>query len=1246
MKRILVILLFAAQSLFATNYYVKNSGSDDSTGTSDTKAWATVSKVNSVTFSPGDTIFFKRGDHWHEQLEADNSGSGSSHVVYAAYGTGAKPKFDVSQDVPGWTSSGNWSDQGENVWRINMGVTSYGERLKLNGREYPNAYSTSHIDSYQRFYANHSGSNYLYVYATSNPASFYSSMSLDECDRGTSPYGCEISASYVTLLNLEFYGGQISVLVSGGNYNLIDSCKIGEFANNGLYAGTGTSASYWTVRNSIFDAADSTKHDFEYNHGNSDMMYLLGGTIEYWDIGYNEFKDCHHASITLGFTRKGCDSYTTGSVSYNKIHDNYIHWTPPTDYGRGLSVVACGTGHASYNEFYRNRIVGQSIPGQLGGDHNKFYYNVWDSCATPNWSGTSGDEAGGYTTQVGTALMFDDNAEGVINEDLEFVNNIFMNGASTAMRFGASSPRRISFINNIFYNNARAVPQVWPSQYHGLENIELYFVGELPSDANVVFKNNVVYNPNNSSPIIWNQWVDGTHRTVAWLESNIDHGGVASGNVASNPALTSERKIPTGSPAKDVGLNYAIGGAWDSKDYFGNSVPYNTTRDIGVHEYTPTGPYLHTKFVSNDGDDDYSGRMPDSAWQTIGKVNSYSFSAGDTISFNRGDTWEEELEIPSSGSSGNHIIVNAYGTGAKPIITAIDDLAGWNSSGNWTNIGSNRYTFSIGNSPGRMWFDGTEYGFAANATSVNSTNRFFWNGASTLTVYAISNPASAYSSVTCANPADARNALYLSGKHHLTFRNLDFRGGRICVSLTNADKMWFDSCAISWGTAQYGIAIGSASDSGVVSYCSVDKADYIFHTFEYGGLVAGSNGQDNIAFNSGSYWEIYGNYIAHMGHDGVNVAGGSGRPCNYNLVHDNEFYGGNDYSRAYETQDEANSTNCMHNLFYRNYVHGTTENIQVQGKYNYFYYNVIDTMSRSWKYTAVQSSGFYFQSYQSSDYNKVCNNLIMNCAGAGIVIGNKTAGETHNEISNNLIINCGLDPGYLDDQVTQANYWSFIIENGQVGSTIKNNTIYSGARTLTILYQGYFGSSNTLINVAALNAYNGSNGNTISGNIATNPSVGTDFKIGSSSSAKDAGVTVTLEGWNSKDYFGNAVPYNSVVDIGVHEYTASGILTVTTDCPVASGTVNAAYSENIAYATGGIPPYTWSEGNPALYGVDGLPSGLSISSAGMLTGTPTEAGTFTFTIKVTDDEVTSNVKTCSITINSATSSPRALILLR
>ncbi len=75
--------------------------------------------------------------------------------------------------------------------------------------------------------------------------------------------------------------------------------------------------------------------------------------------------------------------------------------------------------------------------------------------------------------------------------------------------------------------------------------------------------------------------------------------------------------------------------------------------------------------------------------------------------------------------------------------------------------------------------------------------------------------------------------------------------------------------------------------------------------------------------------------------------------------------------------------------------------------------------------------------------------------------------------------------------------------------------------------------------------------------------------------------------------------------------TGATQLTITTSSPLPTGTIGSAYSLPLT-ATGGTAPYSWSITAGA------LPVGLSLSTSGTLSGTPTTAGTANFTIQVQD----------------------------
>ena len=84
-------------------------------------------------------------------------------------------------------------------------------------------------------------------------------------------------------------------------------------------------------------------------------------------------------------------------------------------------------------------------------------------------------------------------------------------------------------------------------------------------------------------------------------------------------------------------------------------------------------------FVKNGGDNSANGESDATAWETVAKVNGYTFSAGDTISFNKGDMWREALVVHDSGDLNDPIVYQSYGTGDKPVLygsTNISD-SGW-----------------------------------------------------------------------------------------------------------------------------------------------------------------------------------------------------------------------------------------------------------------------------------------------------------------------------------------------------------------------------------------------------------------------------------------------------------------------------------------------------------------------------------------------------------------------------------------
>jgi hypothetical protein len=68
-----------------------------------------------------------------------------------------------------------------------------------------------------------------------------------------------------------------------------------------------------------------------------------------------------------------------------------------------------------------------------------------------------------------------------------------------------------------------------------------------------------------------------------------------------------------------------------------------------------------TYYVRNGGDDSQDGRSHATAWASLKKVNSFSFSAGDVVLLHEGSVWKGgRLFVDWSGTSTAHAVVGAY----------------------------------------------------------------------------------------------------------------------------------------------------------------------------------------------------------------------------------------------------------------------------------------------------------------------------------------------------------------------------------------------------------------------------------------------------------------------------------------------------------------------------------------------------------------------------------------------------------
>ena len=79
-----------------------------------------------------------------------------------------------------------------------------------------------------------------------------------------------------------------------------------------------------------------------------------------------------------------------------------------------------------------------------------------------------------------------------------------------------------------------------------------------------------------------------------------------------------------------------------------------------------------TYYVSQSGNDSWTGTSDSEPWQTLTKASTITYGAGDQILLKCGDTWNEELHPLGSGTPSSPIVIGSYGAGDKPIIDRLD----------------------------------------------------------------------------------------------------------------------------------------------------------------------------------------------------------------------------------------------------------------------------------------------------------------------------------------------------------------------------------------------------------------------------------------------------------------------------------------------------------------------------------------------------------------------------------------------
>ena len=336
--------------------------------------------------------------------------------------------------------------------------------------------------------------------------------------------------------------------------------------------------------------------------------------------------------------------------------------------------------------------------------------------------------------------------------------------------------------------------------------------------------------------------------------------------------------------------------------------------------FTLTG-CAETYYVSNAGRDSNDGKSISSPWQTLGKVNSASLNAGDTVLFNSGDSWYGQL-IPKSGNSSSRITYGAYGKGNKPIIHASITKM---STGDWSNVGTNiwrsagTYATEIGN----VFFNNSFCGVRKYSDEALSAQGDYFYNTSTdvIKLYSTGNPATYYSDLKLLS---AIILVSLKDKSNINVKDLNLSytsaysvagNGASGITLSNLTMTWIGGQTQSgevrkgnavefWNNCRNALVenctIGEVFDAGLsnqgdtatqsdITYRKnvIYHCEYSYEYFLHGGSTSNILFENNTCVDAGLGW----GHNQRKGPTGrhIRIAGTPPQTSNF-VIRNNIFY--------------------------------------------------------------------------------------------------------------------------------------------------------------------------------------------------------------------------------------------------------------------------------------------------------------------------------------------------------------------
>ena len=298
--------------------------------------------------------------------------------------------------------------------------------------------------------------------------------------------------------------------------------------------------------------------------------------------------------------------------------------------------------------------------------------------------------------------------------------------------------------------------------------------------------------------------------------------------------------------------------------------------------------HAESYYVSNDGSDTQDGLSPETAWQSLERVNQETMKPNDAVRFRRGDTWRGQL-IPQSGDETGYVTYGAYGVGNKPLLLGSVSA---NKPNDWQQeqknywVTTSPFVIDVGNI---IFNEGESVGIKKWSQDDLKQQGDYWYAPETkqVKIYCPQNPASIYTSIELAL---RQHIIPIHGKSYITIEDLALRyGAAHGIGCSNTHHTIISRCDLSYigGGHQYTTKEG--------------------HPVRYGnGIEFWSNAHDHLVEKC-RLWEIYDAALTNQ-NNAPNVK-------QYNITYRQNLIWNCEYSFEYWNRPENSLT---YNIYFEN----------------------------------------------------------------------------------------------------------------------------------------------------------------------------------------------------------------------------------------------------------------------------------------------------------------------------------------